>query len=82
MNLPLERLPVAYIELNAALVGISVFSKFQRNKLINLYKDNIDVVAWLRKGRCSAGLVFKLLAAIEFFKRKHTLKISVKHIPG
>ena len=82
MDIPLQRLPIAYIELIAALVGISVFSKFQPNKLINLYTDNTDVVAWLRKGRCSAGLGFKLLAAVEFFKRKHALKISVKHIPG
>ena len=82
MNIPLPRLPIAYIELIAALVGISVFSKFQPNKLINLFTDNTDVVAWLRKGRCSAGLGFKLLAAVEFFKRKHNLKISVRHIPG
>ena len=82
MNIPLQRLPIAYIELIAALVGISVFSRFQPNKLITLYTDNTDVVAWLKKGRCSAGLGFKLLAAIEFFKRKYALKIPVKHIPG
>ena len=69
MNIPLPRLPIAYIELIAALVGISDFSKYQPNKLVNLFSDNTDVVAWLRKGRCSAGLGFKLLAAIEFFKR-------------
>ena len=82
MNILMQRLPIAYIELIAALVGISVFSKYQPNKLINLYTDNTDVVAWLRKGRCSTGLGFKLLAAVEFFKQKHALKISVKHIPG
>ena len=82
MDIPLPRLPIAYIELIAALVGISVFSKYQPNKLITLYTDNTDVVAWLRKGRCFAGLGFKLLAAIEYYKRKHNLKISVRHIPG
>ena len=82
MNIPSSRLPIAYIELVAALVGISVFSKYESNKVINIFSDNTDVVAWLRKGRCSAGLGFKLLAAIEFFKREHTLKLSVKHIPG
>ena len=59
MDIPLPRLPIAYIELVAALVGISVFSKFQPKKLITLYSDNTDVVAWLRKGRCSAGIGFK-----------------------
>ena len=82
MNIPSSRLPIAYIELIAALVGISVFSKNQPNKVINIFSDNTDVVAWLRKGRCSAGLGFKLLAAIEYFKQEHTLKLSVKHIPG
>ena len=64
MDIPNQRLPIAYIELIAALVGISAFSKYHTNKLINLYTDNTDVVAWLRKGRCSAGLGVKLLAAI------------------
>ena len=82
MNIPKSRLPIAYIELIAAFVGISVFSKYQRNKIINIFSDNTHVVAWLRKGKCSAGLGFKLLAAIEHFKRKHTLKLSVKNIPG
>ena len=82
MNIPLPRLPIAYIELIAALVGISVFSKYQPNKIIKIFSDNTDVVAWLRKGRCSAGLGFKLLAAIEFFKREHKLKLCVNHIPG
>ena len=61
MDIPLKRLPIAYIELIAALVGVSVFSEFHPNKLINLYTDNTDVVAWLRKGRCSAGLGFMLM---------------------
>ena len=82
MNIPSSRLPIAYIELIVALVGISVFSKYQPNKVINIFSDNSYVVAWLRKGRCSAGLGFKLLAAIEYFKREHTLKLSVNHIPG
>ena len=50
--------------------------------IVTLFSDNTDVVAWLRKSRCSAGLGFKLLAGIEFFKRKHMLKITAKHIPG
>ena len=82
MNIPSSRLPIAYIELIAALVGVSIFSKYEPNKVINIFSDNTDVVAWLRKGRCSAGLGFKLLAAFELFKREHKLKLSVKHIPG
>ena len=53
MRVPSHRLPIAYIELLAALVAMSVFSKFFPNMLIVLNTDKTDVVAWLRIGRCS-----------------------------
>ena len=80
--IPFPRLPIAYIELIAVLVGFSVFAGNHRNELITIYSDNTDVVSWLRKSRCTAGIGFKLLAAIEFFKREYQLKISARHIPG
>ena len=43
MNIPKTRLPIASIELIAALVGTLVFSKYQPNKLINLFSVNTDV---------------------------------------
>ena len=67
-------LPIAYIELLAVVVALSAFSSFSPNMLITLNSDNTDVVAWLRKGRCSSGTGFKLLGAIEYFKRRHHLK--------
>ena len=69
LNIPLPRLAIAYIELIAVLVGFSVLSKYQPNMLIALFSDNTDVIACLRKGRCSAGLGlgFELFAAIVFF---------------
>ena len=82
MRVPSHRLPIAYIELLAALVAVSVFSEFYPNMLIVLNTDNTDVVDWLRKGRCSRGIGFKLLTAIEYFKRKHGIKVSPRHIPG
>ena len=80
--IPSCRLPIAYIELIAVLVALSVFAASNRNRLVTLYSDNTDVVSWLYKGRCSAGLGFKLLAAIEFFKRKYRIKLRARHIPG
>ena len=82
MEIPAKRLPIAYIELIAVLVGFSVFADANQNHLITIYSDNTDVVSWLQKGRCSAGIGFKLLAAIEFYKRKFHLKISARHIRG
>ena len=82
MEIPESRLPIAYIELLAVLVGFSVFAENNRNHLITLYSDNTDVVSWLNKGRCRAGIGFKLLAAIEYFKRKFVIKIKAHHIPG
>ena len=74
--------PIAYIELIAALVGFSVFSELYQNTLVRLNTDNSDVVSWLKRGRCSRGLGFKILATIEYFKRKNGLKISTFHILG
>ena len=82
MGIPKSRLPIAYIELIAVLVGFSVFAKNYSNQLVTIYSDNTDVVSWLRSSRCSAGIGFRLLAAIEFFKRVYNLKISARHIPG
>ena len=82
MLVPAQRLPIAYIELLAVLVALSVFSEFYANSLVILNTDNTDVVAWLRKGRCSRGIGFKILAGVEYFKRLHGIKISPRHIPG
>ena len=82
MEIPKQRLPIAYIELIAVLAGFSVFSQNQKNTLVKLYTDNTNVVAWLQKSRCRSGIGFKILAIIEFFKRSHRLKICTRHIPG
>ena len=81
-HVPSKRLPIAYIELLAALAALSIFSVSYPNKLIILNTDNTDVAAWLRKGRCSRGIGFKMLTAIEYFKRLHGIKVSPRYIPG
>ena len=78
MEIPNRRLPIAYIELIAVLAGFCVFSQSQKNTVVKLY----TVVAWLKKSRCRAGLGFKILSAIEYFKRSYRLKICTRHIPG
>ena len=44
-QIPEKRLPIAYIELIAALVGFSVFSHKSPHTIISLFSDNTDVVA-------------------------------------
>ena len=39
MGIPQSRLPIAYIELIAVLVGFSVFAKNYSNQLVTLYSD-------------------------------------------
>ena len=76
------RVPIAYIELLAAMFGIAVFSKLCGGTLVRLNSDNKGVVAWLRKGRCRAGLGFKILSVIELIKRRECVKIAAYHIKG
>ena len=82
MTSPGARVPIAYIELLAALFGIAVFSNLCAGTLVRLNSDNTGVVAWLRKGRCRAGLGFKILSVIELIKRRVCIKISAYHVRG
>ena len=82
MTSPCARVPIAYIELLAAMFGIAVFSKLCAGTLVRLNSDNEGVVAWLRKGRCRAGLGFKILSVVELIKRRECIKITAYHIRG
>ena len=75
-------IPIAYIELLAALFGIVVFSDLCQGRLVRLYSDNTDVISWLQRGRCRAGIGFKILSAIELIKRRDCIKLSPKYIKG
>ena len=82
MQIPSERLPIAYLELLTTLMALTCFAIHHSWTLIRLNTDNTDVVAWLRKGRCRAGIVFRILSAIEFLKKRHNIKLCPKHIKG
>ena len=45
IEIPKQRLHIAYIEVIAVLVGFSVFLQNQKNTVVKLYSDNTDVVA-------------------------------------
>ena len=80
MQIYRQRLPIAYLELLAALIGIVCFSPFSQLVILNC--DNTDAVAWLKKSRCSAGIGFRILSVIEFYKHKFCLKVLPRHILG
>ena len=82
MQIPTERLPIAYLELLATLIGLASFASNYPKTLIRLNTDNSDVVTWLNKGRCRAGIGFRLRSAIEFIKRKRGIKLRAFHIKG
>ena len=82
MQIPRQRLPIAYLELLAALIGIVCFSPLCRSQLVILNCDNTDAVAWLKKSRCSAGIGFRILSVVELYKHKFCLKVLPRHIQG
>ena len=61
---------------------MEAFSAFNPNSVVRLNTDDTDVVSWLKKGRCKAGIGFRILAAIELLKKRFNLKISPRYIPG
>ena len=82
MNIPSSGLPIAYLELLAAMVAIVCFSPLCPQRLVKLNCDNTGAVAWLKKSRCPAGIGFRILAVAELYKHKYCLKVSTTHIMG
>ena len=73
---------IARMELLACLVALVCFRGWIRGRLVTIYSDNENVVAWLKKGRSSNLLGMRLLAAQEVIKYKLECKTSPKQIPG
>ena len=76
------QVPVARLELLAALVAVQLFANRYPKHLIVLYSDNTNVVAWLGTRRSPNPVVCTLVAAIEQIKYHSLLKLSVRFIPS
>ena len=81
-NIECPVLPIAYLELLAAMIAVVTFAPFCADKIIRLNCDNSDAVSWLQKSRCSAGIGFRFLTVVELYKHKYRFKISTCHISG
>ena len=77
------QVPIAWLELLAVFVAISLFGPRYPGHLMVLYSDNTNVVAWLGSSRRSPNpTVCTVVAAIERIKYEYLLKLSVRHIPS
>ena len=76
------RVPVARLELIAALVAVQLFAHRYPRHLIILYSDNSNVVAWLGTKRSPDPIICTLVAAIEQIKYRFSIKLSVRFIPS
>ena len=76
------QVPVARLELLAALVAVQLFVNRYPKHLIVLYSDNSNVVAWLGTRRSPNPTVCTIVAAIEQIKYHSSLKLSVRFIPS
>ena len=72
--------PIAWLELLAALIAIRVFTKRLPGHIWYLYSDNESVVAWLKSRRSPHPIVGTLVAAVEKIKYQLLLKISARYI--
>ena len=75
-----EDVSIAYRELLSVVIAFTYFSSLSPSSLIRINADNQNVIAWLKKGRCSKKLGYRLLSVIELMKLKYNLKISAKYI--
>ena len=77
------QVPIAWIELLAVFLALSLFGPRYPKHLMTIYSDNTNVVAWLGSSRRSPHpTVCTVIAAIERIKYQHLLKLSVRYIPS
>ena len=76
------QVPVAQLELLAALVAIQLFAGRYPQHILVLYSDNSNVVAWLGTRRSPNPIICTLVAAIEQIKYQLSSKLSVRFIPS
>ena len=75
-------MPIAYLELLAAMIGIICFSPRCAGQIVRLNCDNSDAVAQLQKSRCFSDIGFRILSVIELYKHRYRLKVSTHYIKG
>ena len=71
---------IAYRELLSAVIAFLHFSPLSPSSIIRINTDNKNVVSWLKKGRCSKKLGYRLLSVIELMKLKYKVKVSISYI--
>ena len=71
---------IAWLELLAACTAVYVFTQRVSHRILTLYSDNTNVVAWLSRRRAPNPFVCAVVAAIERVKYKKILKISSRYI--
>ena len=76
------RVPIAWLELLAVLVALSLFGQRYSERLIVVYSDNTNVVAWLGSRQSPNLIICAVVAAIERIKYESLLKLSVRYIPS
>ena len=74
--------PIAWLELLAVLVAVSLFGHRYPKHLIVLFSDNTNVAAWLDTRWSPHPTVCTMVAAIERIKYAFLLKLSVRYIPS
>ena len=72
----LKNLFISYRELLAVLFAFHCFAKLAPKSYVRINSDNTNTVSWLNKARCPKKMGFLLLAAIQFYKAKHMLRVK------
>ena len=71
---------IAWLELLAACVAVYTFAPCVTQRILTLYSDNTNVVAWLSRRRAPNPFACAVVAAIERIKYNNILKISTRYI--
>ena len=76
------KVPIARLELLAALVAARLFLHRYPYHIVTLYTDNTSVEGWLGSRRSPHPIIGTLVSAIEQIKYHFMVKLSVRFIPS
>ena len=80
MGLFPERGHLVARKLLAACAAVYAFAPSVSQRLLTVYSDNTDIMAWLTKRRAPSPIVCAVVVAIERVKYANTLKVSTRYI--
>ena len=73
---------IAAKEMIPVVAAVAVWGRQWPGELVQIYSDNMEVVAALNAGACKDQMLMQLMRCLHFFAAHYQLRVTATHIPG